>query len=79
MKKNISYNEIIIIADFLANMHDWQVSSLEEEFVTCVTQNTNLSNEEALKLVTIFLEIPVQKRFNKKFSHKKFVKKLLLV
>lgn len=76
MLKKINQEEIAIIADVLANCHDWSIEDLNSEILNILGSEISNIDIEGIKVICDhFFELPVQERFSIKFNHRNFVEK----
>lgn len=74
---NLDESQINIVSNFLANYHDWPIQNIANEFDTYLNDNEiPLTVEDSRFLLKSFLEIDSTERFNSKFDHFKFVKRV---
>ena len=67
--------EIEIIADSLANFHDWMVVDLKSEFIQNLKDNDVQLSEEAMeKIYENFMSIDSTQRYKASFNHKDFTR-----
>lgn len=70
--------DIEIIADFLANSHDLDVSDLRTEFIRNLKENDISISQEAMAMIfDRFMDLNSTERFKHGFDHKKFTTELL--
>ena len=70
--------EIEIIADNLANFHDWEVGDLRDEFLETMMMNeVGLSQAQLSRLYDAFLSIEANERFQISFNHRQFVEEFI--
>lgn len=68
-------HDIEIIADTLANFHDWIVIDLKAEFIQNLKDNDVQLSEETMELIyENFMSIDSVQRYKANFNHKDFTK-----
>lgn len=74
----LTESEIDIVADILANFHDWNDKDLKKAFVGYIcSEIPRIGTETASYIYDKFMSISAPVRFGSKFNHKEFVYKVL--
>lgn len=67
--------DIEIIADSLANFHDWIVPDLKSEFIQNLKDNDVQLSEEVMKMIyENFMSIDSDQRYKPSFNHKEYTR-----
>ena len=71
----LSEQDIDVIADLLANFHDWMVTDLKSEFIQNLKYNdVNLTEDAMEKIYENFMSIDSTQRYKASFNHKDFTR-----
>lgn len=74
----LTENEVDIIADILANFHDWNDKDLKKAFADYIcSEIPKIDTETANYIYDKFMNISAPIRFGSKFNHKEFVYRVL--
>lgn len=70
----MNVSDIEIIADTLCNILDWDSNNLEEDFIICLKENdVQISQEQALEIISHYLKIDAKTRCSARFDYKRFI------
>ena len=75
---DLSEFDLNLIADLLANSHDWNVLDIEGEFVDLLmSEGVSINRETALFIYQRWEQIPLQDKFTPYFNARIFLSRLL--
>lgn len=70
--------EIEILADYLANSHDWDVGDERKDFINYAKDNDVLISESTLQIIfQKFQALDPIIKYNRTFDHKDFIRRCL--
>lgn len=75
---NDEAHEIDILADYLANFHDWETGDSLLDFISYAKDNDLSISESVLRnIFHKFQELDALKKYDRKFDHKDFIRRYL--